>query len=73
MDMTGNTTLDPTVETLMTIDEVALACKVASRTVTRWTYPRGELKAVRLGRAVRYKPSELRRFLAVLEVGSTTS
>lgn len=66
----SNSIMPPTsVETLLTTQEVAAACKVDPRTVARWVYPKGQLRATRLGRAVRFAPSELRRFLASLETG----
>ena len=48
---------------LLTPREAARALAVCERTLWSWTR-RGELPAVRIGRAVRYDPADLHVFIA---------
>jgi excisionase family DNA binding protein len=50
-----NDGLDP----LLTIDEVATMLRLSTKTVRRLRIP-----CVRLGRAIRFRPSDVERFLA---------
>ncbi len=51
-------------EVLLTVDEVALKCRVSVYTVRRWVAPnKGGLKAVRAGRRYLIEPSALDAYL----------
>ena len=57
---------------LLTTDEVAEFLGVSPRTIEDWRRRGGGPRFIRLrGRAVRYRPSELARWLAEHEVAST--
>ena len=50
-------------EPLLTIDDVARACKVSVKTVRRWIES-GELRAAKLGAQWRIRPKDLELFIA---------
>ncbi|WP_043646961.1 helix-turn-helix domain-containing protein [Caenispirillum salinarum] len=51
------------IEDLLTIPEVAEHCRVGERTVRCWIAQPGGLRAIRIGRLVRIRESDLRHFL----------
>jgi len=52
------------IEALLTGREVAAILRISPRTLWGITYPRGALHSVRVGGCVRYRPSEVQRYLA---------
>jgi excisionase family DNA binding protein len=61
----GKRTVDPT--GLMTIDEVAAYFKVSKHTIYRWRHHRQGPKAVRLGKHLRFRRSDVLGFVDRLE------
>jgi hypothetical protein len=59
--LTGSTL--PTTRLLLTPREAAAALAVCEKTLWSITQPRGDLRAVRIGRAVRYDMADLRTFI----------
>ena len=53
----------PNQRLLLTPREAAQALSVSSRTLWSITRPRGDLPCVRVGRCVRYDPSDLRTWI----------
>ena len=49
-------------ETLLTIAEVAAALKLAEQTVRRWVLRR-EIPFLKIGKAVRFRPSDIARWI----------
>ncbi len=52
---------------LLTPPEAADALSLCEKTLWSMTYPRGDLRSTRIGRAVRYSVSELERWIAARE------
>ncbi len=56
------------VKMLLTAKDAAATLSISTRTLWTWT-ARGDLKAVRIGRAVRYDPQDLRQLIEKLKTG----
>ncbi len=52
---------------LLTPPEAAEALSLCEKTLWSMTYPRGDLRSTRIGRAVRYSVAELERWIAARE------
>lgn len=52
------------VPTLWTALEVSKYLRCSERSIWAATFPRGALRAVRIGRLVRYDPADVARFIA---------
>jgi hypothetical protein len=59
--LTGSTPLSTRL--LLTPREAAVALALCEKTLWSVTQPRGDLRAVRIGRAVRYDVADLRTFI----------
>ena len=57
-------------ERLLTTQEVAARCRVAPQTVFNWVN-KGHLKALRAGRVLRFRPSDVESFLENGNVNAT--
>lgn len=56
---------------LLPVDEAARYLAVCEKTLYTLTAPRGPIKAVRIGRAIRYSRRALDQFIAEREAAST--
>lgn len=55
---------------LLTRREAAKTCGLCEKTLANHTAPRGRLVAVHVGRAVRYAPADLARWIETLKGGA---
>ena len=54
---------------VLTTTEAATVLGVCDKTVRAYTFPKGDLRPIRFGRALRYSRAELERFVAARTAG----
>lgn len=60
---------EPVDRILFTRAEAAKLCGLCEKTLANHTYPKGALVAVRIGRTVRYAPSDIDRWIKAIRDG----